>query len=493
MTWFQRQDDLNQAIARGDLELALELFQKRRAQPNAKPAELLQIRQRLTQALMGRASSSIAVDNLVAAWRDLSLAGELATSADQDLVSKEMSRLVELTIENSESMLLEAKTVHALQLIHELSQRQIMDWRVDRILEIGDCIQQAEQYSAEGKFAEAVEQLETAYDLQPELEYLQAKIKCKRDRNKQLSELTKTLQSTALSCQWNEVNDVCEQILKIAPRHEIAIAAKKHSLQQMKRRTSAGSRITNVPLRVDEADSFFEFERSKDGTYQSASPSKDRTTESDEPARDLSDADSFLIWVDGVGGYLVCTDHICLVGQAVDGTTVAIPLQADLRQRHARIELVAGQHLVQPLGFVTLDGKEKDDAFVLKNGQILGLGNGVRLKYVQTHPLSKTSRLDFVSRHRTLPWSDGVLLASQSIVLGPNRNNHVFCPRWKYDLIFFCRGKNWFCRRKMPFIVDGQKIESETQIRFDSHIQGDDFSLTLEPVFRLPPKDASET
>jgi len=194
---------------------------------------------------------------------------------------------------------------------------------------------------------------------------------------------------------------------------------------------------------------------------------------------------SFLIWVDGVGGYLVCTDPINFIGQAVEGSIVSIPLQADVRQRHARIETIAGQHVVQPMGPVSIAGREVpvDESVAIKSGQIISLGDRVELAYRQDHPLSKSARLDFVSRHRTLPWSDGVILAGQSIVLGPNPNNHVFCPGWKADLILFRRNDQWFAKSSIGFCVDDHTMGSEAEIRFDSRLYGDSFSLKLEPVF----------
>ena len=195
-------------------------------------------------------------------------------------------------------------------------------------------------------------------------------------------------------------------------------------------------------------------------------------------------ASSFLIWVDGVGGYLVCTKPINFIGQAVAGATVSIPLQADVRQRHARIETISGQHLIQPLGPVAIAGRQvpMDESIAIKSGQLILLGDRVELSYRQEHPLSKSARLDFVSRHRTLPWSDGVILAGQSVILGPNPNNHVFCPGWKSDLILFRRNDQWFAKSKIGFCVDEQAMGNEAEIRFDSRLYGDSFSLKLEPV-----------
>jgi len=134
------------------------------------------------------------------------------------------------------------------------------------------------------------------------------------------------------------------------------------------------------------------------------------------------------------------------------------------------------------LGRVSVDGMPVQSQAEIKHQQTIELEGGVKLKYSQSHPLSKTARLDFVSRHRTQPWSDAILLMSQSIILGPNRNNHVFCPTWNSDLIIFRRSEKWFCRSTEPIEIDQQPVGPEGPIQFNSRIVGEDFSLTLESV-----------
>ena len=133
-------------------------------------------------------------------------------------------------------------------------------------------------------------------------------------------------------------------------------------------------------------------------------------------------------------------------------------------------------------GGIAVDGEVLDVPVELKHEQVIELDGGVKMKYTQSHPLSKSARLDFVSRHRTHPWSDAVLLAGQSIVLGPNRDNQVFCPFWKSDMILFQRKEKWYCRGKTKFEIDGVAVEKEGEVQFNSRIEGQDFSMTLEPL-----------
>lgn len=478
MAWGKRQKITDRALAEGELEVAIEQLREDRFRKTFTGRRLSR---RVTGALLDRAENSMGLGHLAAAWSDLTTANKMAQPNEVDRVSRRMNQLVELTVEAAESLLSNAKTTHAIQMINQLSRRKIMDWRADRIRNVVQCLQDAEELSAAGKFAQAIEQLDKAKNLQPNLPFIDSRLAAGRQREIQMKELTEELQSTALKCQWADVNQCCQKILMIAPKHQIALDAQRHCSNQMKRKTSAGVRITSVPdrSRLSQSNSFFQF---GNATRKSESQRDTATGVSTDTVSEMPSRETFMLWVDGVGGYLVCTDRVNTIGQAAQETRIAIPVVGDLRGRHARIESVGGQHLLQPLGGMSIDGAPVQSPVELKHDQTFLLDGGVSFKYSQSHPLSKSARLDCVSRHRTQPWADAILLATQSIVLGPNRNNHVFCPTWENDLILFCRNDQWFCRTTVPIEIDNQTVGKEGPIQFNSRIVGEDFSLTLERV-----------
>ncbi|MFT5299486.1 MAG: hypothetical protein ACI87E_001578 [Mariniblastus sp.] len=482
MAWVKRQKLASRAIVEGDLDLAAEYLKRDRFQKTYNGRRL---KKQLTSALVLRAEEATSLGNLSLAWKDLSTATDLAGPRESDLISRHKTQLVELTIESADSLLYNGKITHAVQMIDQLGRRKILDWRADRIRNVSQCLQAAEEFAAFGKFTNSVASLEQAKNLQPGLPFLEGRLGANRQREIQMNELTAELQSSALKCHWSDVSKCCQKILLIAPKYQIALDAQKHCIQRIKRKTSAGVRVTNVPEKNVGASSFFRID-SLSGTPSRASPvDANGGLNQVESAPAQFSSDSFLMWVDGVGGYLVCVNRINTIGQAVDLANISIPIQGDLRRRHARLETVGGQHIIEPLGPVTIAEKEITAPVELKHQQIISL-DGVRLKYTQSHPLSKTGRLDFVSRQRTSPWSDAVLLASQSIILGPNRDNHIYCPTWKSDLILFERHGTWYCRAKEAFEIDGEPFKAEGAIKFDSRISGEDYSLTLEPVLVRP-------
>ena len=48
----------------------------------------------------------------------------------------------------------------------------------------------------------------------------------------------------------------------------------------------------------------------------------------------------FMVWVDGVGGYLACLANKVCIGQAIPGNDVELPLIADISRQHLTLERV---------------------------------------------------------------------------------------------------------------------------------------------------------
>lgn len=473
MQWGKQQKLAVEAISAGDFQSALKHLRHDRFQNTATGQR---VARRLTSALVERAEHCTATGNLHQAWNDLMLASSISTPSDSDAISRKKNQLVELTVETAEAFLAHGQATHALRAIEELDSRQILDWRADRLTKTARLLLGADEAAAIGQLADSVQQLEQAKNLHPELGFIESRLAASRQRQMQVRDLTSVLQEQTVKGDWAEVRLCCQKLLAIAPKYRIALDAQKHCLAQMQRQTSAGSRLTHIPPR-NSRDSFFRID--DDANKPDCG---DDTAE-----RVAAAAETFLLWVDGAGGFLVCPAARNVIGQAVPGAVISIPILGDLRRQHARMATIDDQHFLEFLGN-ELELRPSKKHLALRSGQILDFDGGVKLRYSKTHPLSSTARVDFVSRHRTQPWSDAILLAGQSIILGPNRNNHVYCPTWQDDLILFRRGDQWFCRSKHKFEIDGKEIEFEGPMERNSTVTGEDFSLTLEPAFNVQQK-----
>ena len=100
---------------------------------------------KLTQALIHRAGQAKQQGNLQQAWSDLYSASEIALPGSADQLAREKTHLVELTIEQADSLLSQARITAALDTVDHLRQRKIPDRRADQIHSASQLIRSAEE------------------------------------------------------------------------------------------------------------------------------------------------------------------------------------------------------------------------------------------------------------------------------------------------------------------------------------------------------------
>ncbi len=199
---------------------------------------------------------------------------------------------------------------------------------------------------------------------------------------------------------------------------------------------------------------------------------------------DATPADRFMLWVDAVGGYWVCLADELVVGQPGGSGVADIPILADFSARHARIRRDGEGYLIDAFREVRVDGRRVGVTELLSDGCRIEIGSGVKLQLRRTHPLSLTARLDFLSRHRTQPAADAVLLLADSCVLGPKPQSHVVCRDWTREVILCRQGEQLFCHTTGQFEIDGVACRNRGLLRANSRVSGEGFAFSLEPLER---------
>jgi len=193
-------------------------------------------------------------------------------------------------------------------------------------------------------------------------------------------------------------------------------------------------------------------------------------------------ADRFLLWVDAVGGYLVCLGDEVTLGQPVRSGNVDIPILGDLSSRHARIWRDGEGYLIEAIREVRVDGRPVGRVASLGQQCQIQLGEAVKLLFRRPHALSATARLDFASRHRTQPSVDAVLLMADSCVLGPKPHSHVVCRDWPTEVVLYRHDDQLYCRSRGPMEIDGLRSNDRRPITRNSRIVGERLSFSLEAV-----------
>ncbi len=192
--------------------------------------------------------------------------------------------------------------------------------------------------------------------------------------------------------------------------------------------------------------------------------------------------ENFMLWVDMVGGFRVCLADQVTIGQPIAGSRVDVPILGDISGRHARIERDGGGYLIEAYRDVRLDGRKVERTSTLTDGSRLELGEGVRLCFRRPHALSATARLDFLSRHRTQPSADAVLLMAESCILGPRKHSHVVCPDWPGEVILYRQDEQLLCRASGIIVIDGKNHKGRGPLSRSSRVEGEWFSFTLEQL-----------
>ena len=185
----------------------------------------------------------------------------------------------------------------------------------------------------------------------------------------------------------------------------------------------------------------------------------------DDTVNQRTPTNRFVLWVDAVGGYLVCMNHEVVLGQAVPHTQIEIPILGDLSRQHAKIQRADGDYLIEPLEPTWINRDRIVSRALLTDGVELTLGPSVRFRFRKPHALSATARLEFLSPHRTQPYADGILLMAESCVLGPRTANHVLCRKWDQDVVLYRQEDDLYCRSTESLEIDGRVCDGRGRIR----------------------------
>jgi hypothetical protein len=71
---------------------------------------------------------------------------------------------------------------------------------------------------------------------------------------------------------------------------------------------------------------------------------------------------------------------------------------------------------------------------------------------------------------------------ADSCVLGPRPHSHVVCRDWNREVIIFLHEGRLFCRTAGPMTIDGVACRDRGPLGPNSHVSGEGFSFTLEPI-----------
>jgi tetratricopeptide (TPR) repeat protein len=419
---------------------------------------VVQIGEQLARRALERAANG----DFAGAWRDLDEARQAAgDTAEWQRLSQAVA---EVAVGDIVQHLAASDFPGAASRLDVLDKRKMPGVALSTLREVAKRLESARKLSQRGKFAEADEQLAAAAALRPDLTLIEDKRQVCRERAEKARVLTEQLHAAISAEDWTKVAALANELLEISPENRVARDARKRAWDKVGAPVGDSRRLAETH-------------------YWGGTPTNREVEGVVVADLETKRAARFMLWIDAVGGYLVCLGDEILIGQAAPGTKVDVAIQADISRKHAKIVRHKEGYVLEPLGGkVAVDGKPVKEPVLLADGQEIALGDAVKMLFRKPHVLSGSARLEITSGHRTLPHADAVILMGESCVLGPKWQNHVVCREWTGDVVLYRSEERIMCRAMESVEIDGKLHSGRGPVRPGSHIVGGDFSFSLEAV-----------
>jgi hypothetical protein len=436
-----------EALKNGRLEEAQRLLDQSGAQGHRRSWDLLQ---QLGQGYVERGTRRLAENDPEAAWQDLLHAEQVGTVEGATVVLRR--NLTERAVADVQARLEAGDPVRAEETAALLRERLVRSPELQALEETARDWRKARELADKGEFAAAepiAERLGRAWPQMAALQRFQEELAKRRTA---LGEHLIQLHEAAAESRWREVIQVADQALALAPCHAEARKARARAWRAI-----------------------------EPSTVGAAAPQGARKPPPASVAGTEESGTRFLLWIDGIGGYLVCLASRVTLGQAVPDATVDVPLLADVSRLHATLTRDAEGYLLEATRPLQVNGQSVEKALLQPNDRIT-LGASCQLQFRQPVPVSATARLDLVSGHRLAQAADAVLMMADTLVLGPGTQAHVQLPELRQPVVLFRQKTGLGIRFAGNFAVDGQRCQERGTLQPASMVRGDDFTFALEPV-----------
>jgi tetratricopeptide (TPR) repeat protein len=435
-----------EALKQGRLEEAHRLLNQPAIRDHRAIGDLLA---QLTRGYVEHGERQLQLDDAEGAWRDLLQAEHLQTA--EKGVDRLRQTLTRLGLAEVRAVLHAGETRRADEAIARLRERRVRSPELQVLEEATRDWLQAREWADRGEFALALDTVERVrrrlHDRPAILEQFAVDLEKNRDS---FGGLLARLHEAADANRWREVLERAEQVLAIAPHHGEARKARSRAWKAIE------------PVTV-------------------AMPGPTSPTNGDTLACEGLPT-RFLLWIDGVGGYLVCLGARLTFGQAILDAHVDIPLVADVSRLHASVTRDTEGYVLEAMRPIQVNAREVTRT-LLQAGDRVTLGASCQLQFHLPVPISTTARLDLVSGHR-LPLSvDAILLMADTLVLGEGPQVHIAVPDLKQPLVLFRQKDTLGIRHSGKLSINGHK-SGERLLLGDPHatVSGENISFAIEPV-----------
>jgi tetratricopeptide (TPR) repeat protein len=443
----------------------------------------------VVKAYLARARQALDQHNPEAAWRDL-LAAE-ALNTGERAVAELRQTLAKLAIVQVRAMLEAGRPLDALNHITKYRDYGVRhpDWQ--HLEGAAQDWLHAQELADQGEFLRALAELER---LAPRLPSPKTGFErfCREveTRHAHFRDAVNRLYDAAEAKQWREAVALAAEVLAVAPEYREAkvirgkawmmavpetvelqtLSDAGHPSPASPRTARETRRDTVVPLRSNSAGVVLRSSH-RGGAVAMLSSTGGVAL----PKR-------FLLWVDGIGGYLVCLSQRVSFGQATAEAPVDVPLFADVSRAHAEVIRDGEGYLIESNRGIRLNGCETKRG-VLAAGDRVTLGSSCQFLFHKPVPVSSSARLELTSGHRLPVAVDSVLLMGNELILGPGPEAHIEIPHL-HDPVLIYRSKDGLAVRvpARTFTVEDNPYHDRAILPLPAVVSCETFTFAVEPV-----------
>lgn len=435
---------------------------------------------------LARAERHLRADNVDAAWTDLLAAETLDPGAARTVRLRQT--LTRLGLAECRAALEAGNPVHVIETVARLADRRVASPELSQVHHAALGWVQAAEQADRGDFLLAQETATKARGrvAPPESDGLDRFLADLNRRHDRFRQAISQLNAAADDRRWREALKWAEEAVAAAPDHKEARAVRARAWDAVQPPPTApypgpadSTVEQEVPLALAAVAGGAAFAATKTPPPRSqAGSSRPAPADGPQPL-----PKRFLLWVDGVGGYLVCLSPRVTFGQAVGDAPVDVPLFAELSRMHAELYRDGEGYVLESGRELLVNGGSCGRA-VLKPGDRVTLGTTCQFVFHLPVAVSPSARLELVSGHRLPLAVDGVLLMAETLVLGPGNQAHIQLPLGDVlSSVVLYRGRDGLgVRCPGAFKVDNKPCQERAELPLPCVVTADKFTFALEPV-----------
>ena len=199
---------------------------------------------------------------------------------------------------------------------------------------------------------------------------------------------------------------------------------------------------------------------------------------------------SYLLWIDGVGTFLVYLQETLRIGgpgePGVSGglgsAWADLSLLANLSRLHASITRSGESYFLEAKAPVFCNQRPVNDRVLLTDQAELRLNTETVITFRQPTVLSATACLGLTSHHQPQQRLDGIVLMADTCLLGSSKENHVVCPHWLGTVILYRQGDQVLCRSKLEIFANEESASQGAVLTPGSLVSGPELRFRWEVV-----------